>query len=214
MNDIKQPNQYTLRFLTDLLGVPDERLDDCLDTMKQMIRSMRLVATAAVAEHEEANQFTMTDEQKQEFIRFSFPSMIWIDDGTTINTITNNGEPMLTVQTVLPEESEKMHIDQPLVLYGDHIGDIQEWIRRQPELADVDPFIFEDNFKGVMGSHYNGCWSQIPDFYSVIICKTHDSLKSMPPEFKLGRIGRSVRTSNKGQLIKTDITHDAYMLIY
>ncbi len=98
------------------------------------------------------------------------------------------------------------------VLHGSHLGDIQEWLRMQnvilskeADYCEVDYCVFEDQFTTMVGSQYPGCWKQIPEFYTYVICKTNDALKCMPADWKLARIGRSVRNSDRGQLIKTDI---------
>lgn len=213
MSEQTKVPSYSFSHITDVLQVPDDRLDECLDSMKQMIRAMRLVSTSALTLYQEDNNLVLTDVQKREYIRFHLPVLTWVDDGTDDSTVTNQGKTLLSITRSFPQQTENDRTKGGLVLYGDHLGDIRQWVSKQPGYADVDLFIFEERFNSVMGSQYKDCWRQIPDFYPIIICKTHDAIRYMPMNFTLARIGRSVRDSDRGQLLKTDIDFDTYMML-
>lgn len=98
MSEEKKIPSYDFQHITDLLHVPDDRLDDCLDSMKQMIRTMRLVGTSAVEIYEADKNLVLTPVQKCEYIRSRLPVLTWVDDGTDDNTITHQGKTLLSVK--------------------------------------------------------------------------------------------------------------------
>lgn len=74
---------YPLEHITDLLNVPDERLDACLDEMKNMIRQMRAAVEPALAANEKEHNITLTRSQRRLYIRTVIPRVVWIDDDET-----------------------------------------------------------------------------------------------------------------------------------
>lgn len=99
MSEQKKAASYSISHITDLLSVPDDRLDECLDSMKQMIHTMRLVTDAAIAVHQEKYNLVLNENSKRAFIALRLPVMTWVDDGTNDSTVTSQGKTLLSVKT-------------------------------------------------------------------------------------------------------------------
>lgn len=70
--------------------------------------------------------------------------------------------------------------------------------------------VFEDLFKDKTGTEYADCWSRLftePE----IICKTSDAVKCAPPHAMVVRVGRSIRKSDFGQIIETEMSLAEYL---
>lgn len=90
-------NEYVIAHIADLITIPDDRLNACLDGLKDSIRAVRLGITAAIVSAEEQQNLKFTDEDKKLFVRELFGSVTWIDDGEDTQEVRQNGETILTV---------------------------------------------------------------------------------------------------------------------
>lgn len=81
------------------------------------------------------------------------------------------------------------------------------------DLIEAQPgwIIFEDCFKEKTSAEYADCWPLVLD--EAIICKTNDAIRSAPPDATVIRIGRSVRKSDYGQIIETEMTMSEWMFL-
>lgn len=72
--------------------------------------------------------------------------------------------------------------------------------------------IFEDMFTNVTSMHYPAMWRRVPDG-SKIVCKTSDSIRCAPQGTKLIRVGHSIRNSDRGEIISTEVPIEVYCML-
>lgn len=78
---------YKISHITDLLALPDDRLDVCLDELKVVLRAMHLTVTVSRSNGDQRPEKDM------------FPVLRWEDDDDPNVTITNNGKDLITIRT-------------------------------------------------------------------------------------------------------------------
>jgi hypothetical protein len=85
------------------------------------------------------------------------------------------------------------------------------------ECKEVAPkaLVFEEHFSAFMGSQYDIAWTQLRNsgYTGDVICKTSDAIMSSPDGMTILRVGKSIRDSNKGQVILTEISKEIYSMI-
>lgn len=106
----EKSNEYLIAHITDLITIPDDRLDACLDGLKDSIRAVRLSITAGIVNAEEQQNIKFTDEDKKLFVREVFGSVTWIDDGENTQEVRQGGETLLTITRV--EADDKFDLDR------------------------------------------------------------------------------------------------------
>jgi hypothetical protein len=94
------PNRYVLRYMTDLLDIPDDRLDDCLDQLKESIRAVRLGRTAMIASIEEETGKKLEGDGIKAATRMAIPHIVWADDGEHKTSLTHNGQKVMEVNVI------------------------------------------------------------------------------------------------------------------
>lgn len=72
--------------------------------------------------------------------------------------------------------------------------------------------IFEDLFAQKVAAEYPACWD-ILVIETEVICKTRDAIQCAPEDATIVRIGRSVRKSDFGQIIETEMTLSEYLFV-
>lgn len=96
----KAAGVYTLSQIADLLTVPDDRLDACLDGLKDAIRTVRVAATAALIVAQENNNIVFSESDKQLFLREALPHIVWNDNDKNTNEVQYNGEAILATTRI------------------------------------------------------------------------------------------------------------------
>lgn len=69
--------------------------------------------------------------------------------------------------------------------------------------------VFEERFKKFTYMEYEDCWNNLQGINNVI-CKTRDAASCAPEDATIIRVGRSIRTSDKGQIVQTSMTRDHF----
>lgn len=90
-------NVYELAYIADLMSIPDDRLDECLDDLKGAIRTLRLGVVTATINEEETNNSKFNDADRKLYARQLFPNIQWVDDGKQTNEIRSEGETVLKI---------------------------------------------------------------------------------------------------------------------
>lgn len=73
--------------------------------------------------------------------------------------------------------------------------------------------VFEDFFPEIMGENYAECWTFFVTLgYDEVICKTVDAIRACPEHF-IYRIGRSIRTSDGGNVIETKTNIETHLML-
>jgi hypothetical protein len=90
-----------------------------------------------------------------------------------------------------------------VIYYGKNYTDLVTATRGLP--------IFEDVFKAKTSAEYPHCWPLVET--EQIVCKTEDAIRCAPLDAKLIRIGRSVRNSDKGEIIQIELTVAEFLFL-
>jgi hypothetical protein len=85
---------YTLNLVTDLLEVPDDRLNTCLNEMKVMIRAMRTVRAAAFIDAQEDD---IDVDHPSQLNKVLFPNVRWVDDGDATVRVQHGSDTLIAV---------------------------------------------------------------------------------------------------------------------
>lgn len=83
------------------------------------------------------------------------------------------------------------------IYYGQSLLDIKS-------IAPPGTIVFEDRFKKFTFMDYEECWKQLFGIHNVI-CKTRDAIRCAPADSSVIRVGRSVRISDHGEIVKTEM---------
>lgn len=96
----KTAGVYTLSQIADLLLIPDDRLDACLDGLKDAIRTVRVATTAALAVAQENNNVVFSENDKQLLLRETLPHIVWCDDDQHTNDVNINGQAVMSTTRI------------------------------------------------------------------------------------------------------------------
>lgn len=87
--------------------------------------------------------------------------------------------------------------------------------KKLDEIKSVVPqgtLVFEERFKKFTYMEYDECWKGMEGVHT-IICKTRDAVLAAPAHANVIRVGRSIRISDKGQIIETSMTLENFKLL-
>ncbi|MET0979795.1 MAG: hypothetical protein ABWX90_00900 [Candidatus Saccharimonadales bacterium] len=107
-------NEYQLSSITDLLMIPDDRLEICLHELLLAVRTNRTVMAATIAEYEQFGSMKFTPQDVRVLWNLQMPSIRWQDNGENKSEVNMNGTSILSVKIVTPE------VDPMDVNIGDH----------------------------------------------------------------------------------------------
>ena len=96
----KTAGVYTLSQIADLLLIPDDRLDACLDGLKDAIRAVRVASTTAMAIAQEKHNVVFSENDKQLLLRETLPHIVWCDDDQHTNEVHINGQAVLSTTRI------------------------------------------------------------------------------------------------------------------
>lgn len=95
-NDIRT---FSFSHISDLLSVPDELLDACLDEMKLAIRTVRLGVVAQAEQISDDLHCKFERDDLQVLARHMLPVLVWQDDGKNKSQVNIGGASMTVEQT-------------------------------------------------------------------------------------------------------------------
>ena len=84
--------------ISDLLAVPDELLDSCLDELKLALRTVRLGVTAQAESIGDDLRCKFAPEDFQVLARHMLPVLVWQNDGKNKTQLNINGKEALTAE--------------------------------------------------------------------------------------------------------------------
>lgn len=107
--DFLSPNDYVIGSIFDVMMVPDDRLDACLDELKNAVRTMRTTAIAGIAQIEETTGCKFTQADVHTYFRNYLKNIVWQDNGdnTARVNIGDAGSFTSTVKTAKSASNEE-----------------------------------------------------------------------------------------------------------
>lgn len=98
---------FAFSHISDLLTVPNELLDTCLDELKIALRTVRLGVTAQAEQISDDLRCKFAPEDFQVLARRMLPVLVWQDDGKNKTQVNISGESMTVEHTkAVPKDED------------------------------------------------------------------------------------------------------------